>query len=58
MTGPIGSIIGIIQQSTCWCIHQSRQWWVAASSGVFGVSMSQDTFEVLVTELRPAIKKV
>ena len=49
---------------TCWCIHRSKQWWLAASSGLFGplwwrdnLRMTYETFSMLVNQLRPYICK-
>ena len=49
---------------TCWCIHRTKQWWLAASSGMFGplwwrdnLRMSFETFNMLVNQLRPYISK-
>ena len=51
-------------QCTCWCIYRSKQWWLAASSGLFGASwwhnnlrMSYETFTMLCNQLKPFIQK-
>ena len=49
---------------SCWCIHRSRQWWQAASNGLFGnkwwkenLRMSYETFNLLVKELKPSVER-